>query len=399
MRELPKIAMAILLLSIAMLVGCRVPGEEISTEYGKINGVSNGKSVNGTGVFFDMFVEREFYVKRRTKISPRINKFQTIVWVPNSNRVPSQQAIDALDKWLDDGTERTLIYVGRDYEAQLDYVEDVVAVRPWLTPEQDSWPAEEKEEWLRQLAETRLEAESLDESFLGRRDDEEKSCEWFEIKTNPYRKKARRLSGKMAKNVRSKNASVYISDLLAPVETPKPEHDVWDSRTLLKADSEIFAFQLKGKYYGNEGSVIVVSNGSFLLNYGLVNSENQKLADDLINRCDRFGDVLFLESGPSGISVSKSDKNNHNQWSWIAEAPLRYIVPHFLAWGVLFCFVYFPIFGRPKNIKKRSTSTFRNHVNAIGKLLGKTKMLDRAKDTIEKYQEMVSGESKRNQSK
>ncbi|MFK7770095.1 MAG: hypothetical protein AB8B55_22995 [Mariniblastus sp.] len=382
MYKLTNVAKLLLVL-VALLnfAGCGETQESIGTEYGRIRGVEGSFSINGTSVLADMFAERDFLVKRRSKISPRINKFQTIVWMPDDRSVPSQEAIEALNEWLMTGWERTLIYVGREYDCEVDYISDVVK----------NAPVDEQEEWLRRLAEAKIEREL---SFFGVPWESGKgqTCEWFEIKPNPSRK-TKKLSGDWADGIRSNTASVEIGDLLAPIEDGEGD---WTSETRLSTDGKVFAFELTNDWlYDSEGKIIVVSNGSFLLNYGLVKRENRILAGRVIDSCDQYGDVLFLESGPSGIKVSSGDSKDHSQWSWIAEAPLRYIVPHFLAWGILFCFVFFPIFGRPKGTKKRSTSTFRNHINAIGKMLGKSKMPNQAIATIEKYEEMVSGESKR----
>ena len=49
-----------------------------------------------------------------------------------------------------------------------------------------------------------------------------------------------------------------------------------------------------------DGQVIVVTNGSFLLNLPLVNHEHRKLAGHLIRECVPGTKVAFLESGPGG---------------------------------------------------------------------------------------------------
>jgi len=170
----------------------------------------------------------------------------------------------------------------------------------------------------------------------------------------------------------------------------------WESVPLLVADGEEFAFKLTKSWDDySEGKIIVVSNGSFLVNYSLVDRGSRKLAGNLIDLCDPNGDVMFLESGRGGIKVSDTDTSNHNRWSWISQAPLCYIIPHFLMWGILFCFAFFPIFGRPRVVKRKSTSTFRNHVNALGKMMGRTDLPNQAINKIRKYQQLVSGDSKR----
>jgi len=347
-----------LMIGCLMISGCRTSIKDLSTEYGKISGIEGGVSINGTSVFADMFSARGFRIKRRSKISPRINRYQTLVWFPDSRSCPTPEVTQAIDAWLDEGYNRTFIYVGRDYNARADYLNDVMQQAPLA----------EKEELLRRLAETDLDHDSSwDDQFWWK--DDLKTCDWFA-----------RVDG--------------FSDMLVSAGDA-----TWKSEPLVVAGKEEFAFKLSRPWDEySEGKIIVVSNGSFLVNYALVDAENRKLAGNLIDLCDPAGDVMFLESGRGGIKVSDSDTNNHNRWSWVSQAPLRYIVPHFLMWGILFCFVFFPIFGRPRVIKPASTSTFRNHVNALGKMMARTGLPNRAINKIRKYQELT-GDSKRKKDK
>lgn len=355
-----------------LLTGCRQQGQ-IDTQYGQINGTAGGLSVNGTSVFADLFSERGFQVNRAGRISPRIDKYDTIVWIPDDRSCPDNPAIEAIEDWLDRGWERTFIYVGRDYNAYADYLQDVV----------ENAPPEAREELLRRIAETDLSHDQTGDEFTWKEDLE--SCDWFDRVDNP-RTKTKRLSGQFARGL-SKDASVEVSSLLSPNSSRQ-------SKSLLRANRKPFVYELEPNYSEyDDAKIIVVSNGSFLLNYGLVDQDNRILAGKLIDQCSGEK-VLFLESGENGIQVSDSDTVNENRWAWIAQAPLRYIVPHFLMWGVLFCFVFFPIFGRPRESQKKSTSSFRNHVNALGKMIGRTDQPNRAKNKIRKYQEMT-GDSKR----
>lgn len=378
--------LCIFLICAFFVAGCRKP--DLNTQYGKIAGRAGSDSVNGTSVFAEMFEESGFTVKRRQKISPRIDRFGTIVWFPNDYSCPSPEAVAALNEWLAGNAGRTLIYVGRDYDSRGDYLTEVM----------HDAPVEQKEELLRQKAEgTYIQvrrSEISGEFSFGQEvffpESDLNECEWFE-KIRVKRRKTSSLSGSLATGLVPGKAQIELSTLLSPGN----DDDLGSSETLLEADGNSFVTKLTIGASELKNSLIVVSNGSFLLNYALVNREHRRLASNLIDQCESAGGVLFLESGPRGIEVSDSDTTNHNNWAWIAQPPLRYIVPHFLLWCVLYCFVYFPIFGRPKRIKKRNTSTFRTHVNAMGKLLERSDHPDRAIDKIRDYQNLVGGESKR----
>lgn len=354
---------------------------EINTQYGKVSGRQGSDSLNGVSVFADMFAARGFLVKRRQKISPRINRFDTIVWFPNDYSCPSEDAINALDTWLDGDYGRTLIYVGRDYDARGDYYRAILKTAP----------LNQREELFRRIAESQVEnAKRTDGTTMFWRSEYRTECDWFR-QVRVGREKTSDVSGELAEGVSDRLPRLEVSTLLEP----RDDLD-WNNETLLTAAGQEFVSRRVNRYHDFGNSQIVVANGSFLLNYALVESGNRILATNLIDQCDSSGGVLFLESGPMGIDVSDSDTTNHNQWAWIGIPPLRYIVPHFLVWGVLFCFVFFPIFGRPKRLVDRNTSSFRAHVNAIGKLLGRSDQPNRAVEKINDYHRLISGESKRN---
>ena len=205
------------------------------------------------------------------------------------------------------------------------------------------------------------------------------------------------------------NASFSTAPRL-PVQvmmSPKKSTAKWEIESLLTVDGEDMVYRLADNNSYSNNQIIVVQNGSFLVNFAAIDPNKQALADQLVAEAtslseDEYGfgfgfsqQVLILES-EGEIPVRNTDFVNQNSWAWIAEEPLCYIVPHALLWGVLFCFVYFPIFGRPKRTPKKSTATFRNHVNAIAKQLSKSSTKEHARRTIEQYQESISGSNKKN---
>lgn len=373
---------------VAGLTGCS-SNDDLNAEYGKITGIHGSDSLNGVSVLADMFSERGFRVKRRTKISPKINQYNTIVWFPNDYSCPSEEAIEALTDWLQGGygEDRTLIYVGRDYDARTDYLSAV----------EDLVPVEQKEEIFRRLAEARFSQDNQEDSEnFSWFDEDTTTCQWFEHK-RLQRQKAKTLTGRLSSGVATTETAIELSTMLVPTQEIVDGGSRWESESWLEADGYPMVTELTDQYGEYDDSkILVVSNGSIMLNYALVNVENRKIARQIIDSCDSDGDVIFLESGTRGIEVSDSDTVNHSGWAWIAQPPLSYIVPHFLMWGVLFCFVYFPIFGRSRRMKVRSVSTFRNHVDAMGKLIERSNLPNRAINKIRHYQKLVSGESKRN---
>jgi hypothetical protein len=155
---------------------------------------------------------------------------------------------------------------------------------------------------------------------------------------------------------------------------------------LLSGNGEPLITEITFKFNG--GKIYFVHNGSMLLNLPLVNSENRAIASNLIDQCS-YGDVVFLESDYDGLLVSQRDGNAaQTPWQWVAKKPLCYIVPHFVLLGIIFCFASFPIFGRPKKLKKESTSDFSGHIKATAKLLRRANNQQLARQKVQQWHEL-----------
>ncbi len=138
----------------------------------------------------------------------------------------------------------------------------------------------------------------------------------------------------------------------------------------MRDDYSSFVWSAAANDWSDNGSkLIVVANGSFLLNEPLVNHEHRKLAGKLIESVgDEPGRLVFLESGPGGPPVDPPGGGSalarlFGAW------PLNVILLHLAVLGIIFCFARWPIFGRPTNPPAESTSDFGKHVDAVSELL------------------------------
>ena len=376
-----SVLLSVLLLTIATGCHSRVG---VNTEYGKVTGTSGGTSVNGTNIFFGMFEERGFETRRYKRISPRIRRYETVVWFPGRQNVPSDRAIEVLEQWLDEGYSRTIIYVARDFDAEIQFYQRMT----------ETAEAEDADEVRRLLAEAKIRQDRR-LTYFADNDDPEVS-DWFEHAYD-RRQKANSLSGPLAEGVDASASGVEFATRLIPPQDPAEERER-AATTLLSANEVEFVYALHRGEDGDtdlsrENKIIVVSNGSFLLNFALVNKENRKLAGNLIDQCDQSS-VVFLESGRGDIEISDRESLNHNAWAWIAQPPLCFIMPHFLLWGVIFCFVFYPIFGRPRRLQNHKNVSFLDHIIAMGKLMQRTRDVDEAMDKISRYQETNSRDSR-----
>lgn len=377
-------------LMLIALGGC---GDRFSlkTEYGKIRTEGSSASLNGTRVFAEMMRRHGVTVNRLGTISPKLNRYQTVVWFPDRLDPPADEVVQALEKWITQGWGRTVIYVGRDFDCNLSYL---VQVR-------DHAEVADQEELHRQIAEAIADRRAARRQFGEKVD--RNHCDWFKIKKS-NRRSAQHLEGPLADGVDSKECALDLGSNLAP---PRPSAEP-EQNVLLKTDGLPFAFSLLRSQ--SNGQVIVVRNGSFLLNFALVNPAHRKLAENLIDQCDLTGPVAFLESGPGEVRIQER-ADAHQPWAWISRPPLRYMVPHLLLWGVLFCFVLFPIFGRARRFQPFSkaaardsadatsihsptnTTSFRAHLVALGKLLQRSEQPSTAREKIQNYLETYGKDS------
>jgi hypothetical protein len=312
-----------------------------------------------------------------------------IVWFADDHNAPEVKAIERLEAWLAQGTDRKLIYVGRDYDAAVEYWRTMLA----------SAPEEERIDLKRMLADalTRHDSQRAAESSRTQ-------CEWFTIENRQQRTPSR-ITGSLCDGIDVDQLDLRLQSTVVPPATDGAgfssqhgfvSHDTYFDTSLLQTDDHPFVFSL-WKLAWSRGMVVVVTNGSFLLNLPLTNDANRRLAVAFADEFITDQEVLFLENqGPVEISIS--DYASHSQWGWISQPPLRHIVPHLLAWCLVFCFVLFPIFGRPRRIRKPATTHFSDHIRALARLLSRAELDRDCEQWIQQYQRRI-GQTSPNSSK
>jgi hypothetical protein len=345
----------------ALAAGCG--REEIDDYYG----LRAGKSVNGTGVLARMFEKAGHQVRSADRLSPRLaERADCIVWFPDDFRPPKAEVRDWLEKWLDGRPGRTLVYVGRDFDAARWYWEKIA-------PEV---PPDERDAHQRRLAAART---SFDLRRMGLPRKEHSS--WFDIDRKPAHRTVQKLSGdaEWLAGIDPAKLSIELESRLTPAR---------DAEVLLASKGET----LVSRQWIGEGQMIVVANGSFLLNLPLVNHEHRKLAAkliDVVTAEDQEGQVVvFLESHAGGPPISGEDEDVPN----VSDAleifnvwPTNWILMHLAVVGLLLCFWRFPIFGLPRPDDPPHLSDFGKHLDAVGELLKQSGDEDYARERIRQY--------------
>ena len=111
-----------------LLAGCSP--QNIDDAYGKRRGAVGGASVNGTAVLAEMFRAAGHRVISWRRLSPKLYGFDILVWVPDDDHPPELPQRQFLEDWLGRRGGRTLVYVGHDYDAAVDYWQKARPRRP-----------------------------------------------------------------------------------------------------------------------------------------------------------------------------------------------------------------------------------------------------------------------------
>jgi hypothetical protein len=375
--------MAVLLVVLGILLsGPR--SETLPTAYGKRRGSEGARSVSGTSVLAELYKQAGHRTTTLTRLSPRLDKWDVVVWVPDDFAPPTKEQREFLENWLSRGTGRVVVYVGRDYDAAVAYWE---TVKP-------SAPPEKAYEIQRQLA--RAKADYASER--GKMPTDE-YARWFTAKRDGKLRDVKSLEGPWADGIDAKKTAIRLEGRLdVPVEkdvgkddSPLPE----DFELLLESEGDPLVTRVTDTAWGT-GQVIVLTNGSFVLNYPLVNHEHRKLAARLIADCGPAPKkIVFIESGAGGPPVLDKEPaaSETSPLAFLNVWPLNAIVLHLTILGIVFCVAKSPIFGRPRELPAEPAADFGKHVGALGDLLARTQDRNYAQSRLAQYRQIGKRES------
>jgi len=175
-----------------LLAGCQPP---LDTMYGQMSGIGM-QSVNGTRVLADMFADAGHDVESRSTLSPKLMKADAIVWFPDDFQPPSSDVRDWLDDWLFSAPNRTLIYVGRDFDAAPGYWKKI-APRVAAADQQDA--AKREAEATRDY---QSERGKIPAKF---------TCEWFDILGPLDHRDVRALAGPWSEGIDAGKVEIELN--------------------------------------------------------------------------------------------------------------------------------------------------------------------------------------------
>jgi len=351
------VALVLLLLA----AGC---ASELPADYGHRRGT---RSVNGTAVLGGMLTQSGHKVRSWRWLSPRVkDTADVLVWAPDNFGPPEEKVRRWIEDWLLAKPGRTMIYIGRDFDGASSY---------WSQVRQGTQGAQYKELSLR-LAESQ--AAFASERSAAKDDD----GEWFEIETKPPHRQVTTLQGAPAwtAGVDPKKARIEIGHRLKPPEF---------AEVLLSSDGDA----LVARHEWGDSQLLVVTNGSFLLNVAIVNHENRKLTQALVDQVAAGSQpgtakqVFFMDSLRRDQLAIKDEEPTDKRRD--PSNPLNMIILQLALLGALYTAACWPIFGRPRGAESQHLSDFGKHVEALGDLLERNANAERARERLAHYRQMV----------
>lgn len=362
------VALGVAVLVVLLLVWLLRGKPELHAGYGRRTGAEHRDSVNGTMVLSEMFRQRGHSVTSVDRLSPKLRKYKTLIWAPDDFGLPTTEQREFLEQWMNEHGG-TVVYIGRDYDAATAYWTRILPQAP----------AEQKDEVQRKLADAKS-------RFAQKRAQVPKNryARWFVVRDGTP-KKVTTLEGVWAAGVDAKKCDITLASRFdEPTEKDRvggpPLPEFYDP--LLTSEGDHLVARVSDYSWGS-GKVIVVTNGSMFLNYPLINHENRKLAGKLITECGD-GDVAFVESGANGPPVEyKSTEKREREWPF----PLNAIVFHLVMLSLVYCLARTAIFGRARTLPAESPSDFGKHIQALGKLMQRTKDQAYAYARLQQYRQ------------
>ena len=356
--------------------------QPLDTAYGGSRGLKYRKSVNGTIVFRELLKELGVEVQVRGQLGgPGLrggasSAVDTVFWFPDRFDVPSREEVDLIEDWFAEHPEwRNFVIVLRDFDGASQY-----------------WDLVAKQLHDERRVQAEIVAQEYRNAFELRRRSTgtELECKWFRVTRTDTWKRATQLDGPLARNLAELDpgkTGLIMTSTLDPATGEMRRL----TRSLLSVDGTCFVMQVRPPEFAGR-RLIIVSNGSFLLNFPLANRGNRRIATRLIEYLEPER-VMFLESGVALLESGSDPQSPANIWFWMQSGPLRVIIPQCILLFLIYCFAHYPIFGRPREEPSYRVADAGHHIQAAGQLYRESGDRRRAMDTIRRYRE-VSGEER-----
>jgi hypothetical protein len=340
---------------IAISPGC-AQGPE--TDYG----LSRGTSLNGTAALAEMLRQRGHTLRTAVRLTDELSAWASgIVRFAPYPGPPEADEARWFRQWLDDDPSRWLIYVARDFDAVAEYWKQIhdgisESADPARRAEAESNRAEASSWVLRLPAKPAKTGDAFD---------------WFKVESGASPPRVcTRLGGPWAKDVDAAAAAVWLHEAIA--REPRS--------TLLSGDDK--ALVVDKSLHGGR-NILIVANGSFLLNEALANPARRTLALRIAEwPTGPRQQIAFVE----GSFLLNDEAGMPTLWKLMQRLPaLRWVAIQMALAALLAALARAPRLGRPRPDAVSGADRPAAHAEALGALLAASHATTESLDLLERY--------------
>lgn len=354
-RHWPRRLAAVVLLLLPCGMGC---DREPDARYGTVV----GESLNGLSALVQVLRDAGHATTARRRLAhSMIGRYDVAIVLANGFGRPAAETRDILQRFLEADGPQTVLFVIRDSDAAVGYWQ-AVAAAPDLGPQKSArarWHANRTAKELRSDLETTFERESVKPAAFGyglsRR-----------AEAPPHIITVDLASARRSTAVRAR------WPLHRRLELPDGMRVLWRH-----AGEPLLASS------GDGDRILLLASATPLLNAGLVDPGNRRLAAELAAAFPESSRVVVVGSAavltgeePSGPSV----------WRLLAVQPHPWIACQAVIAIGLFCWWRFPIFGRPVDDDARRPQDFGHHIEALAALLRRSRAAGFARARLEAWE-------------
>ncbi len=342
---------------IVILPGCGFTGPQ--TEYG----LSRGASLNGTAALADLLRSRGHSVRAAGRLNDTLAKWaQGIVRFAPRPGPPEADEARWLAGWLDQDPDRWLIYVVRDFDATAEYW---TAIRDGISESTDPERRAEAEA-------NRVVAEDWVHKLPGKPAKTGTAHEWFAVESGASPPKVcKALEGPWAEGIHAPRAAVWLHEAIVADGTGVL---LWGDGKALVVDKSLISRR----------KILIVANGSFLLNEALVNAGRRSLALRMAEWSNgQMQNIAFVDGS---FVLSEDDVGMPSLWQLMERLPQFRWVAGQLALAALFAaLARAPRLGRPRPDPPSGADRPAAHAEALGALLEASHARAESLDLLERY--------------
>lgn len=350
-RSFPACAGVVFVLLVA---GC---DRDPDTTYGTVR----GESLNGLSAFVQLLRDVGHRTATRRTLGERmVGRHDAAIVFADTFVAPEDDARELLGRFLAAAGAQTVVYVIRDSDAAIDYWR-TIAASPGLTADQVRTARERLAD-----AESGLRA-ARQKTFAAGEPDDEPVAFGLAAREQP-------LPGPIAVALSGADGGTVTADwpLGRRLEAAAAARPLWthEGEPLLVES-------------GSRDRTLILASAAPLLNGGLVDPGNRRLARDLIARLPADARVVVV--GSTWMWTNDDDEEQPSMWRLLAVQPNPWIAAQALIGMILFCWWRAPIFGRPRREEGGRAQDFGHHVAALAALLRRSRDEDFARGRVDAW--------------